>query len=353
MSTESPIAEGGVGSPVSLRDVAQLAGVSVATVSRVVSGSVHPVSARTRKVVLEAADLLSFEPNRLARALVTTRSQTIGVVVHDISDPYFGDIVRGLEEGIHAKDYRLFVASSDRNPQKELDYIRAFFAHQVDALILTASGLVDPTYQTQLEQLVARYRRRGGTVVVLSDHTLPAPRVAFDNAGAVTRMMEYLATRGHRHIAFLAGPPELTVSESRLRAYQAATTDLGLAVDPRLVANGHFSMRGGSAAVTELLERTTFTALLAANDLSAIGAIRGLITAGVAVPSQVSVAGIDDIPGAEYGPVPLTTLRVPTYEIGQRGANLVLRLLEGESPADLEVEGSIVERDSVAGVTTP
>lgn len=354
MATDQPISpSNGDGAPVSLRDVARLAGVSVATASRVISGSKHPVSDHARDLVLRAADRLSFEPNRLARALVTARSQTIGVIVHDISDPYFGDIVRGLEDGVHDNDYRLFVASSDRDPDKELDYVRAFLAHQVDGLIFTASSLIDSHYQEQLHKIVTRYRNRGGVVVILSDHILPGPRVSFDNHRAVTDMVNYLAQKGHRRIGYLTGPSELAVSETRLKGYTAALAGLGIPFDSRLVADGHFTIRGGSAAVAAMLKETDFTAVLAANDLSAIGATRELISSGVAVPDQVSVAGLDDIPIAEFGPVPLTTMRVPTYEMGQRGASLLLQLLDGASPPDERFEGEIVERESVAAPAEP
>ena len=332
----------------SLRHVAQLAGVSVATASRVMSGSTHPVSEDTRQRVLSAADMLSFEPNRLARALVTARSQTVGVIVHDISDPYFGDIVKGLEDGIHAEDYRLFVASSDRDPEKELNYVRAFHAHQVDAIVFAASSLTDPSYAETLETLVTRFRARGGVIVVLSDHMLEAPRVRFDNRSAVAEMVGYLTGRGHRRIGYISGPAELQVTGVRLAGFTAAAAEFGLVTGPEYIADGRFTVTGGGAAMAELMARVEVTAVLAANDLMAIGATRQLLASGLAVPGDVSVAGFDDIPLAEYGPVPLTTMRVPTYQIGQQGASLLLEALGNGDPEDVLVSGEIIERESVA-----
>jgi LacI family transcriptional regulator len=314
------------------------------------SGSSHPVSERTRQRVLSAADRLSFEPNRLARALVTARSQTVGVIVHDISDPYFGDIVKGLEDGIHSDDYRLFVASSDRDPQKELDYVRAFHAHQVDAIVFAASSLTDPVYAETLQQLASRFRSRGGVIVVLSDHLLEGPRVLFDNRRAVGDMVGYLAERGHRRIGYISGPPELEVSRVRLAGFNAAVAEFGLGSGPEYIADGRFTVTGGGAAAGELLGRVDMTAVLAANDLMAIGATRHLLASGIAVPDDVSVAGLDDIPIAEYGPVPLTTMRVPTYEIGRHGAALLLEALGGGDPDDIRLAGEIVERESVSSV---
>jgi LacI family transcriptional regulator len=334
----------------SLREVAQLAGVSVATASRVMSGSSHPVSELTRQRVLSAADRLAFEPNRLARALVTARSQTIGVIVHDISDPYFGDIVKGLEDGLEADDYRLFVASSMRDPEKELNYVRAFRAHQVDAIVFAASSITDPGYTEAVQDLMGRFQARGGVVVTLSDHVVDGHRVIFDNHRAVADMVAYLFERGHRHIGYIGGPAELEVSGVRLSGYTSAMADLGLESVPGHVADGGFTVTGGSVAMAALLAGVEATAVLAANDLMAIGAMRHLLTSGMAVPDDMSVAGLDDIAIAEYGPVPLTTMRVPTYEIGRRGAEILLEALGGGDPEDAWVVGEIIERDSVRSI---
>jgi LacI family transcriptional regulator len=350
LSEQSESTPGGSKTPPSLRDVAQLAGVSVATASRVMSGSHHPVSETTKQRVLSAADRLSFVPNRLARALVTARSHTVGVIVHDISDPYFGDIVKGLEDGIHARGYQLFVANSDRDPEKELNCVRAFDAYQVDAIVFAASSLTDPEYAATLRELVSRYRTRGGAIVVLSDHLLGGPRVLFDNYQAVVEMVGYLVDRGHRRIGYISGPPDLEVSNVRLAGFNAAAARLGLSAGPEYTVDGDFTIMGGEAAVAELLERVDLTAVLAANDLMAIGVTRRLLSSGIDVPGDISVAGLDDIAIAEYGPVPLTTMRIPTYDIGRMGASLLLDALEDGNPPDAHLTGKIVERASVASI---
>ncbi len=332
----------------SLRHVAELAGVSLATASRVLSGSTHPVSEPTRKKVLEAAEHLSFEPNRLARALVTARSHTVGVIVHDISDPYFGEIVKGLEDGVHAADYRLFVANSERDPSRELAYVRAFQAHQVDALIFAASSLTEPTYTEALTELAERFRAGGGAIVLLSDHFLPGPRVLFDNERAMTEMVDHLVAHGHRRIGYLGGPAGLEVSRVRQEAFAAAVRAHGIDHGDEYVADADFTLEGGDQAMGALLGRVDITAVLAASDLMAIGAMHRLLGSGRRVPDDISIAGFDDIPLAEYGPVPLTTMRVPTQEIGRRGASLVLDALAQRDPGDIRVTGTLVERASVA-----
>jgi LacI family transcriptional regulator len=311
------------------------------------SGSSHPVSELTRERVLSAADRLAFEPNRLARALVTARSQTIRVIVHDISDPYFGDIVKGLEDGLEAEDYRLFVASSVRDPEKELNYVRAFLAHQVDAVVFAASSITDAAYIETVRSLTGRFQARGGVVVTLSDHVIDGHRVVFDNHRAVADMVGYLYARGHRQIGYIGGPSDLEVSRVRHAGYTSAMTEHGLESGQTHVADGGFTVTGGSAAMAEVLAGVEVTSVLAANDLMAIGAMRHLLDTGVEVPGEVSVAGLDDIAIAEYGPVPLTTMRVPTYDIGRHGASILLEALGGGDPEEIRVTGEIIERGSV------
>lgn len=291
--------------------------------------------------MLEAAERLGFEPNRLARALATARSQTIGVLVHDVSDPYFAEIVRGLEDVAGSRDHALFVASSDRDPQKELSLIRAFMSHRVDAILLVASGLTTPGYTENLEELLGRYEELGGVVVAMSEHSYPAPRVLLDNGAAMRSIVEHLVGLGHRSIGYLAGPPGLAVSEVRFDGYRRALADAGIDADEALVECGWFSMEGGAEATERLLQSGTPTALVAANDMMAIGAMRRLLDLGRRVPEDISVAGIDDIEFAAYSSVPLTTVRIPLIEFGRQGAGLVFDLLAGEtssSPRSVEHE---------------
>lgn len=333
----------------SLRHVADLAGVSVATASRVMSGSSHPVSHSTRARVLSAAGQLAFEPNRLARALVTSRSHTVGVIVHDIADPYFGEIVKGLEEGLAAHDYRMFVTSSERDPAKELAYVRALQAHRVDAIVFAASSLTDPEYTRALTALAIPFTGRGGVMVALSDQVLDVPRVRFDNRLAIDRLVRYLAALGHRSIGYIGGPPDLEVSRIRLAAFHAVVAELGI---PAPIVESDFTAAGGERGMRVILGQTV-SAVVVASDLMAIGATRAILAAGLRVPHDISVAGFGDSPLAAYGPVPLTTMRIPTYEMGRAGARMLLAALDGERPADIVLSGEIVERDSVRSVSQP
>jgi len=334
-------------SEVSLRDVARLAGVSPSTVSRVVSGSDHPVSAESRARVLDAAQRLRFRPNRVARALATARTQTIGVIVHDAADPYFAQIIRGLEDVAGEHDHALFVASSDRDPETELACVRAFLSHQVDAIVLAASGIDQPEHLADLAQLFDLFIARGGHVVSLSEHPYPSPGIRFDNHGVAVMATQHLIDLGHERISFLAGPNELFVSKVRLDGYRSALSSAGIPFDSNLVFDGYFSLEGGRAASRRVVE-SDVTGIVAANDLTAIGAIRGLAERGVRVPDDISVIGINDITFADYAPVPLTTVHVALTELGRMGARLVMTLLQDGHTDSGVMPHWLIQRQSTA-----
>jgi LacI family transcriptional regulator len=332
---------------VSLRDVARLAGVSPSTASRVVSGSDHPVSAEIRARVLDAAERLRFHPNRVARALATARTQTIGAIVHDTSDPYFAQIIRGLEDVVGEHDHALFVASSDRDPETQLACIRAFQSHQVDAIVLAASGIDQPEHLAEVAQLLDVFTKRGGHVVSLSENPYPSPGVRIDNHGVTAMATQHLIDLGHERIAFLAGPNELFVSKVRLDGYKSALSSAGIPFDPDLVFEGHFTLEGGRAASRRVAE-SDVTGIVGANDLTAVGALRGLAEEGINVPEEISVIGINDITFTDYAPVPLTSVHVALTELGRRGAQLVMTMLSGGKPESSLMPHRLIQRQSTA-----
>jgi LacI family transcriptional regulator len=314
----------------SLTEIANVAGVSVATVSRVLSGSSHPVSDQTRERVNRAAEVLGFHPNMLARALVTNRSNTMAVIVHDISDPYFAEIVRGLEDSAHEHRYQLFISSSDRDPVRELAYVRAFLSHRVDAIVFAGGGFHDTTYRAALDALLAPFEA-SNAVVRLSPSDDDRPFLAPDNKGGATQMTRHLLELGHRTIGFVEGPPGFPPSAERAAGYAAALTEAGIEVEPELIESGHFTEEGGAvAAATLLARRPDITALFTANDLMAFGALRELQRRDVAVPGAVSVAGFDDVRMASHLHPSLTTVRVPMYELGQQAFFVAMKVLNGD-----------------------
>lgn len=333
----------------SLYDVARLAGVSAATASRVLSGSSYPVRAATRERVLAAATELNFRPNMLARALVTARTHTLGAIVHDISDPYFGEIVRGLEDASRVRGYQVFVCSSDRDAGRELEYVHSLLDRRVDALVFAGGGIEDRAYKATLRRLLDAFRQRGGAVVRLSPHSYAAPSVQPDNRGGAVEMTRHLLRLGHRTIAFIGGPMHLTTSTVRYAGHQAALEEASLPIEPQLHEPGGFTVAGGATAMAALLDRRPdLTAVFAANDMMAFGALQELQARGIAVPADVSVAGFDDIYIAAHAHPPLTTVRVPMYEMGRLGAGLAFDLLDERAARSVRLPTTVVERSSVA-----
>ena len=333
----------------SLHDVARRAGVSVATVSRVLSGSSHPVRPGTRERVLQAAEELDFRPNLLARALVTARTYTIAAIVHDISDPYFGEIVRGLEDAAREHGYHIFVCSSDRDPERELAYVKKLMSHRVDAIVFAGGGIEDAKYKREVNRLLDGFEGEGRAVVTLSPHSYRAPRISVDNAAASEAMTRYLIGLGHRRIATAAGPMEVRTARVRLGGYRRALEQAGIGYDPDLVEGANFSSEGGAVAAARLVERAPdLTAIFAANDVTALGVMAELNRRRLRVPEEVSVVGFDDIQAARYMSPALTTVRVPMYEVGREGVGLALSLIAGRRARGRIMPFTLEVRESAA-----
>lgn len=297
--------------------------------------------------MLQAALDLDFRPNRLARALVTARTHTIGAIVHDISDPYFGEIVRGLEDVAHLSDYQVFACSSDRDPDRELAYVRALLSYRVDGVVFAGGGIENRAYQTELNRLLKDFREHGGAVVVLAPHAIRAPSVTVDNRAGAVEMTRHLLDLGHRQIAFVSGPPHIRTSRVRLMGYRAALMEAGVGNEPDLEAPGWFTSEGGGKAVSQLLEqRPELTAVFAANDVMAFGVLHELAGRGITVPEEVSVAGFDDVQMAAYLHSPLTTVRMPMYDMGQEGARMILDSLAGRQVRSRRLPVEVVIRAS-------
>ena len=207
----------------SITEVARLAGVSIATASRVIGAADYPVSPGARKRVLDAATALDYVPNALARGLLKQQIAVVGVIVHDITDPYFSEVVRGVEDAATPGDYLVITCSSDRSPEREGSYVRLLRSMRAAAVIFAGSGMDDPDHNQALLRHLDGIRANGAAVVHLSPHAFGSPEVGVDNAAGIARMVAALAELGHRRIAFLAGPD---------RPLRGARTARGLSARP-------------------------------------------------------------------------------------------------------------------------
>lgn len=310
-----------------IRDVAAAAGVSAATVSRVLNPAADPVRPETRQKVIETIERLGYRPNDLARALLHRRTNVVGLVVPDITNPYYPNLVRGAEDAASAAGYRVVLCNTDRDVEKTNAYLDTLVKSRADGIVVAGGG-ADHTVSPQL------FEPYGTRIVLVGRHDLPYPSVQVDNVGAAREATDHLIALGHRRIAFVAGPLVSHTVQDRLAGYRAALRDAGLPVDDRLVREGDFQEASGYAAGSALIAEGTGpeqvpSAIVAANDRMALGAMAALADRGLRVPEDVSVVGFDDVSIASYVRPALTTVAIPSYRIGHAAMTM---LVEAEDP---------------------
>jgi LacI family transcriptional regulator len=331
----------------SITEVARRAGVSAATASRVVSAADYPVSAAARARVLEAARELDYVPNALARGLLKSRVPVVAVIVHDITDPYFAEVTRGVEDAASAAGYLVIICSSERDGDREASYVRLLRSMRAAAVVFAGSGLDDPATNAEIGRHLDAMRADGAAVVHLSPHAGGEPEVGIDNEAGIAAMIAALVGLGHRRIAFLAGPTTLFVARERLAGYRRGLAEAGIPFDGSLVVATSFDADGGALAVDALLgSGAEFTAICCANDLLAIGALQRLALRGIDVPAAVSVAGFDDVPTAALTSPSLSSVRLPLRELGRRGFAHADGALAGEPPPRQVLPTDVVLRGS-------
>lgn len=339
---------------VTLSDVARRAGVSAATASRVINGTPYTIAPELRERVLAAVRELRYVPNAHAQALAGSTAGVIGVIVHDVSDPYFAEITRGLQRVATAHDRLVTICNSYRAPQRELDYLALLRGQRVDGLVYTGSGYLDADFNAALEEQLRALVDDGARVVLLARHDLSRRDdidvLLPDNAGGAAALGAHVAGAGHRRVGVIAGPRELHTTDDRLRGLREGLAVGGVTLDERRVVHGDFARAGGADGVRALLrDDADLTAVIALNDAMAVGALRELRRLGLRVPDDLSLAGFDDMPVAQDVTPPLTTVRIPLVELGVRAMTLVLEDDRGRPrPARREaVPATLVVRDSI------
>lgn len=328
---------------VSIKDIAKAASVSHSTVSRALSGS-PLVKDETKALIKRIADEMGYSPHALARSLVTRRTQTVGVVVTTIADPFVSEIVRGLEETSQNHGYTIVLCNSNAEPRRELAAVKALREKRVDGIIITASRIGD-LYMPLLEDF--------GVPIVLINSQQTGKYVysiGTDDRKGGMLATEHLLSLGHTRIGYIASPNNVSSSLARLEGYRAALEARGLRFDPVLVADGDGGPAAGAEAATKLAGHSDRpTALFCYNDLTAIGAIRALDDMGLDVPGDISVVGYDDIPLVEYLNPPLTTIKQRKYDMGCMAMDMLLSLLGGaQDVQDIAIEPILIHRKSTA-----
>lgn len=329
-----------------MADVARCAGVSVATVSHVLNDT-RPVLPHTRQAVLDAIDELGYTPNTLARSLVTSRTRSIGLAVSAISNPYFTEILQGVEAGALEHGYGLLIADPHDDPEHERKVVRLLHERRVDGVIVAPSaeprGLlallarhrVPTVFLDRLVDTVAADTPRPGEAADASagdghaDTVFPFDQVCAENAEPMERLVTHLAGLGHRRIALVAGLPGLSTTTERIDGYRQGLAAAGLLHDERLVVQGDSAAEAAERATAALLSLAAPpTALVTANNAMTIGALRTLRERGLSVPDDLALCCFDDFAWADLFSPRLTAISQPSKEIGARAVGLLLDRLE-------------------------
>jgi LacI family transcriptional regulator len=325
-----------------IREVAESAGVSYATVSHVINNT-RIVSPETRQRVLAAMEALNFRPNALARSLRQGKTNTLGLVLPDSANPFFAEISRSIEDEAFKKGYSVFLCNTELDTQRELFYVDVLSKKQVDGIIFVAAG-------DQPDSL--DYLRHRNMPVVMIDRDLP--NVEVDAVLTDHRLGGYLATRhllelGHTRIACIAGPSSITPSAERITGYRNALEEAGLAADETLILRGDYHAQSGMEMTHAILRMEPRpTAIFAMNDLMALGALRAAAEEGCSVPGDLAVVGYDDLELAHFTNPPLTTIAQPKKEIGAQAISLLVDRMSrrDRSPSRIVLPPELIVRRS-------
>jgi LacI family transcriptional regulator len=303
---------------ITVKDVSQAAGVSTATVSRVLAGF-DEVSEETRQRVLEAAKTLNYQPNRNARNLRKNTTSKIGVIISDIQNPFFGSVVRGIEKVTIKDDYTIILGNSDEDPERENKLIAMLLEEGVAGIVLVPTNADVGSYGPLFGS---------GTPIVVIDRQLPLSNldmVLVNGAAGAELAVDHLVSLGHKKIGYVGGMKHLSVMHEREQGYLNALKKHNLPIIPEYLRQGNNRQDGGHDAVCELLSlEQPPTAILIANNLMTLGGLQAIHESGLEIPEQVSLVGFDDMDWATSLRPPLTVVAQPAYEMGETAASILL-----------------------------
>ena len=325
-----------------MAEVARLAGVSVTTVSHVINGT-RPASARTRERVLAAVERTGYRPNTIARALARGGTQSLGLAISGLSNPYFTDVVAAVEAAAGRAGHTLLLGDTREDPEHELLIVRTLAERQVDGLLLAPS--------VGAAEHALPYLASQGVPVVLLDRFVDVPldQVGCDNEQPTARLVEHLIDLGHRRIGMAIGIKGLSTTDERVRGYRMALERAGIAFDPALVAEGGSTRDRAREAMHALLDLADPpTAMVSGNNFMTIGLLRAIDERGLTVPEDIALVGFDDFEWADLFAPRLTVIRQPTAELGARAVEMLLSRLEDERrpPRVERLEAMFVHRNS-------
>jgi len=319
---------------VTLDDIARKAGVSIATVSRALNNK-DAISSSTKETILKLAKQMGYTPNAVARGLKTHRTRTIGVVITDISDPFFAPIVRGIENAARQEGYHIILCDTNEDYQMEKEVLGTLMERRVDGLLLTP-------VQTSFEDILELKKKRVAFVLLCRhfdfELLVEIDSVATDDVEGACLATTHLLEKGHRRILFINGPTYVSSAKERLAGYKRALLEAGVKFDQSFIREGGIKMEDGYRITKEELNGPVrFTAIFAYSDFVALGVMKALREANLAIPEDIALVGYDDIDVSSFLEVPLTTVRIPKYELGMQGFKLLRSRLAGEAESTQKV----------------
>lgn len=331
-----------------IKDVAALAGVSFTTVSHVLNDT-RPVSADARRRVLAAVEEIGYLPSAVARSLRKSETKIVGVLVPNVQNPFFAELVCGVEECCRLAGYSVFLCNSDNDPKRQQQYMRTLLEKRVDGLLLSSAGD---------DEALARIFKLASVPSVTVDRLVPgarADRVSVHNQQGAYNAVQHLLELGHRRIACISGPAEFEVARERIEGWRRALQDRGVTPDESLVIESDFSSPGGYESARRLLRAqvdaaSPVTGIFASNDMMAIGVLRAAAELGIRVPQQLSVVGFDDIELSRYVFPALTTVGCSIKQLGHEAGRVLIDRIEnpGAQLKDVLLTPRLVVRESTA-----
>lgn len=329
---------------ITIKEIAKMADVSIATVSKVVNHKDQNISEETRRKILDLIDAHNYIPNRIASSMITKKTHSIGLIIPDITNPFFPEVARGVEDYAHQHGYHVVLCNSDNDPKKEVSYIAMLQEKMVDGIIFTSSSL-----RKYDSSELLRFQIPVITVDREIENLRTKGKITVDNTNGAFQGVTHLLRQGRKRILHLSGPLSSKPAEDRRNGYQQALASQSISYDPGLVFEGDYTMEWGYKGVKMAYDQAiVFDSIFCGNDLIAIGAIKALGEMGVRVPEDVAIVGFDDIYIATVVMPNLTTIRQPNYQMGYKAAEMLIELIKDPNCdlADLVLETELVVRES-------
>jgi LacI family transcriptional regulator len=329
--------------PATIKDIARESGVNISTVSRALNNG-YGVNPETRDLVMAVAQRLNYRPNRVARGLVTGRSHSLALIVSDIRNPFFAEVARGAADAARADHCELVLCNSDLDAERQMGYVQSLLEKRVDGILMNSVAALSAEDQKQLAGC--------GVPIVLLNRTVASrafSTVSADNEAGGVLAAQHLLELGHRNIAHITGPRQHGNLSDRTRGFVETLAAASKPLTP-LVLHGAFNFEGGRDLTAKLLEQhPKVTAIFAANDVMAFGAVRAILDRGLRIPDDISLIGFDNIEFSSIIHPPLTTIHQPKYEMGHAAVEILLRMGRDKThrtPESRVLGVELVERQS-------